>query len=105
LELCKEIHASTAIPISFEDRYKWIVFLPSKIYPNVGVLNRYYRVMESGKIKARGLEVRRRDTPPFIVEAQTKMLEVFAEAKNATEFLRKILEVLEGYSRVQTKTY
>jgi len=102
LELCEEIHASTGIPISFEGRYKWIVFLPSKMHPNVGVLNRYYGAMESGKIKARGLEVRRRDTPPFVVEAQTKMLEVLAEARNAAEFLRKIpeaLEIIRAYRR------
>jgi DNA polymerase-2 len=93
--LCKEITDETHIPISFEGRYNWIVFLPSKIHPNVGVLNRYYGVMETGKIKARGLEVRRRDTPPFVYDAQTKMLEVLAEAKNSREFLEKIPEALK----------
>jgi DNA polymerase elongation subunit (family B) len=93
--LCKEITDETHIPISFEGRYNWIVFLPSKMHPNVGVLNRYYGVMETGKIKARGLEVRRRDTPPFVYDAQTKMLEVLAEAKNSREFLDKISEALK----------
>lgn len=93
--LCKEITDETHIPISFEGRYNWIVFLPSKMHPNVGVLNRYYGVMASGKIKARGLEVRRRDTPPFVYDAQTKMLEVLAEAKNSREFLEKIPEALK----------
>ena len=93
--LCKEITDETHIPISFEGRYNWIVFLPSKMHPNVGVLNRYYGVMASGKIKARGLEVRRRDTPLFVYDAQTKMLEVLAEAKNSREFLEKIPEALK----------
>jgi len=99
-ELCREIGEKTRIPLSFEGRYKWIVFLPSKMHPNVGVLNRYYGVMESGKIKVRGLEVRRRDTPHFIYEAQTKMLEVLAEAKNPQEFREKIpnaLKVIRDY--------
>jgi len=99
-ELCKQIHEETRIPLSFEGRYDWIVFLPSKMHPNVGVLNRYYGVMEKGKIKVRGLEVRRRDTPPFVHDAQTKMLEVLAEAKNPKEFLAKIpdaLKVLRDY--------
>jgi DNA polymerase elongation subunit (family B) len=43
------------IPLSFEGRYRWIVFLPSKVHPGVGVLNRYYGAMENGKIKVRGL--------------------------------------------------
>lgn len=47
-ELCREIGEETKISLSFEGHYKWIVFLPSKMHPNVGVLNRYYGVMESG---------------------------------------------------------
>jgi DNA polymerase elongation subunit (family B) len=65
------------------------------MHPNVGVLNRYYGVMESGKIKARGLEVRRRDTPQFVHDAQTRMLEVLAEAKSSKEFLEKIPDALK----------
>ena len=99
-ELCDKIGKETKVPLSFESHYNWIVFLPSKMHPNVGVLNRYYGAMESGKIKVRGLEVRRRDTPPFVCDAQTKMLEVLAEAKNSKEFLEKIpyaLRVLRDY--------
>jgi DNA polymerase elongation subunit (family B) len=99
-DLCREIREETQVPLSFEGRYNWIVFLPSKVHPNVGVLNRYYGVMENGKIKVRGLEVRRRDTPPFVYDAQTRMLQVLAEAKNSKEFLEKIpdaLKVLRDY--------
>jgi DNA polymerase elongation subunit (family B) len=99
-KLCDKIREATRIPLSFEGRYNWIVFLPSRAHPNVGVLNRYYGVMESGKIKARGLEVRRRDTPPFVRSAQTNMLEVLAEAKNSREFVERIpdaLKVLKDY--------
>jgi DNA polymerase elongation subunit (family B) len=94
-ELCSLIREETRIPLSFEGRYNWIVFLPSRMHPNVGVLNRYYGVMESGKIKVRGLEVRRRDTPPFVCSAQTRILEVLAEAKNSKEFVEKIPEALK----------
>jgi DNA polymerase elongation subunit (family B) len=99
-ELCKEISEETKIPLSFEGRYNWIVFLPSRMHPNVGVLNRYYGAMEGGKIKVRGLEVRRRDTPPFVCDAQNRMLEVLADAKNSKQFLEKIpdaLKVLREY--------
>jgi DNA polymerase elongation subunit (family B) len=99
-QLCREIGKETKIPLSFEGSYRWIVFLPSKMHPNVGVLNRYYGAMDTGKIKVRGLEVRRRDTPPFITSAQTKMLEVLAEAENSRQYLEKIpdaLKVLRGY--------
>jgi DNA polymerase elongation subunit (family B) len=54
--LCEVITEQAKVPITFEGRYKWICFLPSKMHPRIGVLNRYYGVMENGKIKVRGIE-------------------------------------------------
>jgi DNA polymerase-2 len=62
-ELCGEVSRKTGVPQHFEGHYRWIVFLPSKMHPKIGVLNRYYGVMEDGKVKVRGIEVRRADTP------------------------------------------
>jgi DNA polymerase, archaea type len=100
--LCETITKISGVPINFEGRYKWIVFLPSKTHPRIGVLNRYYGVMESGKLKVRGIEVRRRDTPRFIFDAQTDMINVMATANNAAELYRKIplaLGVVRSYRR------
>jgi DNA polymerase-2 len=94
-ELCKVITEQSNVPITFEGRYKWIAFLPSKMHPRIGVLNRYYGVMENGKIKVRGLEVRRRDTPRFVFDAQTEMINTLAEADNVTELHGKIPEALD----------
>jgi DNA polymerase elongation subunit (family B) len=93
--LCKKITAQVGVPITFEGRYKWIAFLPSKTHPRIGVLNRYYGVMENGKIKVRGLEVRRRDTPRFVFDAQTEMIKTLATANNTTELRKKIPEALD----------
>jgi DNA polymerase-2 len=92
--LCGKITEKTKIPINFEGRYKWIVFLPSKMHPNIGVLNRYYGVMESGKVKVRGIEVRRRDTPKFVFDAQTDIINVLSVANNVEELYQKIPEAL-----------
>ena len=100
--LCKSITKQVGVPINFEGRYKWIVFLPSKMHPRVGVLNRYYGVMENGKVKVRGIEIRRRDTPRFILDAQTDMLKALAPANNAAELHQKIpqaLQVVKEYRR------
>lgn len=99
-DLCKVITEEIGFPINFEGRYKWIAFLPSKLHPRVSVLNRYFGVMENGKVKIRGLEVRRRDTPRFIFDAQTEMINVLSSANNSVELHRKIpeaLEVLKAY--------
>ena len=93
-DLCKETSAEIGVPLNFEGRYKWIVFLPSKVHPRIGVLNRYYGVMENGKVKIRGLEVRRRDTPRFVYDAQMEMIKVLANANNPREFIERIPEAL-----------
>ncbi len=92
--LCQKITEQTKIPLNFEGKYKWIVFLPSKMHPNIGVLNRYYGVMESGKIKVRGIEIRRRDTPKFIFDAQTDMIKELSAANNVSELYEKIPKAL-----------
>ena len=93
--LCKAITVQSGIPISFEGRYKWIVFLPSKTHPRIGVLNRYYGVMEDGKVKVRGLEIRRRDTPRFVFDAQTEMINTLATANNTVELIKKMPSALD----------
>jgi len=93
--LCKIISEQVGVPITFEGRYKWIAFLPSRTHPRIGVLNRYYGVMENGKVKVRGLEVRRRDTPRFVFDAQTEMIKTLASADNTAELRKKIPEALE----------
>jgi DNA polymerase-2 len=64
-------------------------------------LNRYYGVFEDGRIKMRGIEARRGDTPPFIEKAQIDMIKVLAKASNYEEFLERVplaLGVLKEYA-------
>jgi len=102
VRLCREVSERIGVPLSFEGRYKWIVFLPSRMHPNVAVLNRYYGVKEDGKIKVRGLEVRRRDTPKFVHDAQMEMIRGLATADDSKAFVLKIpdaLKVVKEYRR------
>jgi len=101
--LCRKISGEIGVDLNFEGRYKWIVFLPSKNHPKIGVLNRYYGVMENGKLKIRGLELRKRDTPKFVYDAQMEMINTLASARNSQEFAEKIPEVLEVVKRYRQK--
>jgi DNA polymerase-2 len=59
-------------------------------------------MMENGKIKIRGIEIRRRDTPHFIFDAQTNMINALSKANNAKELCHQIpraLEVVKEYRR------
>jgi DNA polymerase elongation subunit (family B) len=93
-DLCAEVSKKLNVSLNFEGFYKWVVFLPSKVHPNIGVLNRYYGVMKNGRVKVRGIEVRRRDTPRFVHNAQLEMINVLASADNSKQFMSKVLEVL-----------
>lgn len=101
-ELCSVVSREIGVPLNLEGRYWWIVFLPSKTHAGVPVLNRYYGVFDSGKIKVRGIEARRADTPKFIRDAQMDMIRVLAKARNSKEFMERIpeaLNVLRDYAK------
>jgi DNA polymerase elongation subunit (family B) len=97
LALCDEITAATGVAMHLEGRYRWIVFLPSKVRPQLAVANRYFGVFWDGTLKARGLAYRRHDVPVFIQATQWAMLEVLAEAKSLADCAvqaQRALEVL-----------
>ena len=93
--LARKISKKTGLLINLEGIYRWIGFLPSKTKPTLSVPNRFWGVFHSGKIKIRGLEVRRSDSPPFIKEAQNQMIAVLSEAKNINDYQTRIPFVLE----------
>lgn len=95
LELCRTIREAVGIPIALEGIYRWISFLPSRVDPNVSVANRYFGAFRSGELKARGIDLRRADTPPLVAEAQRRMLECLAEAQELAGFAGRIPAVLE----------
>jgi DNA polymerase I len=93
-KLCELIEKELELPISFEGRYKWIVFLNSRINPKIPVLNRYYGVFEDGNMKVRGTDLRRHDTPEIVRKCQSEMLDVLAQAKDSREFIELVPEAL-----------
>ncbi len=94
MRLCELVTRKIGIPLELKDEFVWLVFLPNKSN-GVGALNRYYGVMTNGKLKVRGIEMRRSDTPRIINNLQEAMLGKLAEAKNASEFYIKIPEAIQ----------
>jgi DNA polymerase elongation subunit (family B) len=94
VEFCREVSSMINVPLGVEGKYRWIVFLPSKVLEGVPVLNRYYGVFENGEIKLRGIEARRGDTPVFIVKAQMEMIRKLAGASSLESFKERIPEAL-----------
>ncbi len=101
-ELCRKISAATGVRLALEGVYRWIAFLPSRQNRARPVATRYFGVFADGKVKARGLICRRRDTPPFVRLAQEALLAGLAAAATAAELpgLRPELEdMAEGFRR------
>lgn len=99
--LCELISQATGLSITLEGIYRWISFLPAVSDPRVPVPNRYVGVYADGRVKARGLLIRRHDTPPLIREAQARMLAFLAEAGDLEGLRRKApaaLKVCEAYA-------
>ncbi|MGZ8450255.1 MAG: DNA polymerase domain-containing protein, partial [Candidatus Deferrimicrobiaceae bacterium] len=91
--LSERITAETGMPIALEGVYRWIAFLPSKRNPRVAVPNRFAGVFGNGEIKARGIALRRSDTPPLVAALQRELLERMAKA-GGIEGLRAMLPEL-----------
>ncbi len=99
LIISKRIENNIGVKLYLEGHYKWIVFLPSKT-KCVGALNRYYGLLDTGEIKARGIELRQNNFPDYIKNMQRDVLNVFSKADTYKEFIKNIpyaLEVILNY--------
>lgn len=83
--LLDEIVERTGLPIALDGVYRWVAFLPARRDERIPVPNRYFGVFQDGSLKVRGIEARRRDTPPFIAETQMDILRCLARAPSASE--------------------
>lgn len=91
-KIAEEISNSIGIPMSWDGLFNTIVFLPSRAEPDVPALSHYWGIKNDGEVKVRGIEVRRRDMPKIVKDAQYAFIDVFQGAKTVDEFTRRILE-------------
>ena len=107
MALRDEIQAYTGFDLSFEGIYKWIAFLPSKVNAGVPVLNQYFGAYRDGKLKVRGIEARRHDTPAFFSKCQLEILELLAKAdgvEEATAMVGECVEIFLEHARPSSST-
>ena len=97
--LLAEVVERTGLPIALDGIYRWVAFLPSRVDERVPVGNRYFGVFQDGSIKVRGLEARRRDTPPWVAETQMALIQHLALAPDASrlpEYLPGAVDIVRG---------
>jgi DNA polymerase-2 len=96
--LLDEILERTGLPISLEGIYRWIAFLPSRVDLRVPVANRYFGVFQNRgearhrqkKLKLRGIEARRRDTPLWVRSVQIEMIEHLAQIQHPQQLSKRL---------------
>jgi len=99
-ELCDLVSETVGIPLKLKGHYNWIVF-PSNRHNRAGAMNRYFGLMTDGKMKVRGIELRRRDTPEYIRRLQHDMLDQMKCARTVDELysnLPCVLDVVRRYA-------
>ncbi len=96
-KLVEKIESELNLPLSYEGRYKWIIFLKSRLNPFKPINNRYFGALSNGALKYRGIEARRRDTPLIVKKMQLQILEELSKADTLSELRRKALECLNLY--------
>ena len=81
-EFARSIGERYGLPLGYEGRYRWIVFLPT-VADGMGVPNRYYGCYESGEFKLRGIGARRHDTTALARRLEGEILQLFRSARDA----------------------
>ncbi len=90
-----KIEEMSRLNISLEGFYKWIVFLPAR--DGSGALNRYFGLMDSGKFKVRGIELRRTDFPNICKKMQEDILKVYSKVSRIEDFPGRYDEIRRIY--------
>lgn len=97
--LCRKIERATNIDIAVEGRYRWVAFLPSRQNADLPVPNRYFGRFSDGRMKFRGIEVRRRDQAPYAKIVQQQLLDCLGRAESLAEcraMKEELIEILRA---------
>jgi DNA polymerase elongation subunit (family B) len=93
--LAEEIANNLDLPITVENHFKYLVLLPQKSEKEFGAINRYYGLKYDGELVCRGIELHRRNTPPYIVSTQREALFKLLNQETSQEVLTKGIKEFE----------
>jgi DNA polymerase elongation subunit (family B) len=87
--LAGEVTDATRLPMSLDKHFKWLAFLPLKRDSSSSALKRYFGVTYDNTVEARGIELRRHDTPTFIKEVQEELIRRVLDYETLSEVYSK----------------
>lgn len=74
--LAAKISEATGLPMSLDRHFKFIAFPRLRTDPETPALKRYFGLTYDDVVEARGIELRRSDTPPIVREFQERLIRV-----------------------------
>ncbi len=83
------IEEATGFKAKVEAYYTWL-YIPWDVKGLRGVANRYYGLLSSGGLKAKGIMMVRRDTPILVKEAQYEALQELSKAVKPAEMVPRL---------------
>jgi DNA polymerase-2 len=104
-QIADEINTRTGLKIIFEASYSWICFPSSKVIDYFSVPTRYYARETSGKMKVRGLLIRKKDTPPIVCQFQEEALGILSQCSTISEIEEKDPAIRQLYNRYKDQIY
>ena len=97
--LADEIAERVGLPMAVENHFRYLVLLPQKGEEGIGAVNRYYGRRTDGEYVCRGIELRRRDTAPYVARVQREAIRALLDCDTVedvrTEGVRGALDVIE----------
>ncbi len=102
-ELAADISRRVGLSMAVENHFRFLVLLPQKGEEGIGAVNRYYGRTMGGEYVCRGIELRRRDTPPYVARVQMEAVEALLGCDTPGEVhtrgVERALEVIEAACR------
>jgi len=93
-ELRNLIVDETGLPMSIENWFKFIAFLPQQTNSGLSATKRYFGKLMSGELCFKGIEARRYDYPEYVKEVQLRMMETLFDAEDLSEVASNVDRVL-----------
>jgi DNA polymerase elongation subunit (family B) len=90
--LNQKVSAETGLSLSLQYQYKFLVLLPLEADEKLEALKHYFGITYEDKLVTRGIETRRHDTPPFIIEYQNELLYSLFDCDTSDQIYNNTLE-------------
>ena len=106
-QLASQLSKFIGLPISLDHHYRFLLLLPLEADPstNMEAQKHYFGVLYDGELVARGIELRRHDTPAFIKEFQAELIQTLfncttVEEVNSVGYEHAMMVITKAIDRI-----